>query len=122
MISEKVTVATGDRGVFTTQHPAVLLPVQLTNKNKTYQAGTILKVSAGGTYEPAADADTPACILAEDTDGSTGLAHAGFHGVVVRARLIDASGASAKDVSDTLVKKLGGIGIFVTQSFAGDVR
>ena len=117
MISERVTVATGDRGVFTTQHPAVLLPVQLTNKNKTYQAGTILKVSAGGTYEPAADADTPACILAEDTDSSTGLAHAGFH-----ARLIDASGASAKDASDTLVKKLGGIGIFVTQSFAGDVR
>lgn len=115
--------AVGDRGVLTTQHPDVCMPVQLKTATQVLKAGTVLKASAtAGTYEPAAEADTPACVLVEDSDGTTGLQNAVFHGVVVKSRLLNASGESAVAATDILTAKLPAIGIYVTQIAEGDVK
>ncbi len=112
----------GDRGIMTKDHPVIELDVLLKTKTQKLKAGTILKKSATtGKYEPAADADTPACVLTEDSDGTTGLQRAAFHGVAVRSRLVDASGETAVKASDTLAAKLPAIGIWVTQAYDGEV-
>lgn len=115
--------AAGGNGIMTTAHPAVLLPVQLADKTAQLPAGTVLKQSAsGGTYEAAADSDTPVCVLVEKSDGTTGLQMAAFHGVAVRARLVNASGDEPEAASDTLAGKLPAVGIWLAQSFAGEVK
>lgn len=122
LIFEKDKNAAGDRGIMTTIHPVIKFPVRLLNAALKLKAGTVMKESAtAGKYEPAADADTPACVLTEDSDGSTGLQDAAFHGVAVRSRLINASGETEAAVSDALVAKLAAKGIWVTQSFEGEV-
>lgn len=124
VVYEKIENAAGsDNGVMTIDHPVIHFAVQLADKTAKLKAGTILKASAsGGTYEACGSADTPACILMEDSDGETGLQKAAFHGVAVRARLVDASGSKPKKAEDTLVNKLPGIGIWISQAIDGEVR
>ena len=120
--SDKHENAVGDAGIFTIDHPVIKYPVQIAS-DAVLPAGTILKKSAsGGTYEAAAQADTPAAVLIEASSADNKLPMAGFHGVAVRARLIDASGASPAQAGDTLADKLPGIGIWLSQSYEAEVK
>lgn len=106
----------GDRGVLHPMHPAVVESI-VVDAGKPLKAGTVLKSGASGAT-PAADADTPAYVLLEDIDvaGDPKPARCVWHGTVVRARLIDASGAVEATASDTLVGKLSPA-IFAVQDF-----
>ena len=50
------------------------------------------------------------------------LPFAGFHGVAVRARLIDASGETPASAGDTLANKLPAIGIWLSQTYEAEVK
>lgn len=111
----------GDRGVMHPMHPPVILAIQLQDKTKKYPAGTILKKGTGKAYTAADDADTPGAVLVQNSDGETGVVQAAFHGVCVRSRLKNASGASATTASDTLVAKLPAT-FWLAQAFEAEVK
>lgn len=108
---------TGDRGVVHPLHPPVADAI-LVDAGKPLKAGTVLKAGASGAL-PAAESDTPAYVLIEDVDTSGGAkpARCVRHGTVVKARLIDASGATEAAASETLVGKLSAAGIYPVQDF-----
>lgn len=120
--SEKHENAVGDAGIFTIDHPVIKYPVQIAS-DAVLPAGTILKKSAsGGTYEAAAPSDTPAAVLIEASSADNKLPMAGFHGVAVRERLVDASGANPASAGDTLAGKLPEIGIWLSQTYEAEVK
>lgn len=119
---EKNANIAGDAGIFTIDHPVIKYPVQIAD-GAELPAGTILKKSAsGGTYEAAAPADTPAAVLMEASGAEKTLPLAGFHGVAVRARLIDASGETPASAGDTLANKLPATGIWLSQTYEAEVK
>ena len=119
---EKNSDIVGDAGIFTIDHPVIKQPVQIKD-NAKLPAGTILKKSASGeTYEAASDADTPVAVLIDAATAENPLPLAGFHGVAVRARLLDASGDEAKAASDTLANKLPNAGIWFSQTYEAEVK
>ena len=117
--SEKTEHTAGDAGIFTGDHPVIKQAVQIAD-SAVLPAGTILKQSAsGGTYEAAADDDTPCAVLIEASDEENALPLAGFHGVAVASRLLGADGSAA---SDTLTAKLPAVGIYLSQSYEAEVK
>ena len=105
----------GDRGVLHPMHPAIVDSL-VVDASKSLRAGTVLKGGASGAV-PAADADTPVYVLLEDTDAGQNPARCMRHGTVVKARLLDASGATVVAASDTLTGKLHSAGIYPVQDF-----
>ena len=119
---EKNANIVGDAGIFTIDHPVIKYPVQIA-KNAELPAGTILKKSAsGGTYEAASDADTPVAILMESSGAEDKLPMAGFHGVAVISRLVNASGASPMAISPEMADKLPATGIWLSQTYKAEVK
>jgi len=100
-------------------HPAVIDTALLADKTKEFKAGTILKLNAAGeALIPAAPADTPVAVLAQNSDGKNAEVLVCWHGTVVFGRLLDASGAG-EPVAATLAfaNKLRAAGIYPLQLF-----
>ena len=114
---EQVAEFVGDRGVIHPMHPAIVDSLVI-DASKALKAGTVLKAGASGAL-PAADADTPVYVLAEDVDASAEArpARCVRHGTVVAARLIDASGNTEVAASAALTGKLPAAGIYPVQGF-----
>jgi len=99
-------------------HPAVIDTALLADKTKEFKAGTIMKLNAAGeALVPAAPADTPAAVLAEDSDGKNAEVLVCWHGTVVFGRLIDASGAEPVAATKAFANKLRATGIYPLQLF-----
>jgi len=100
-------------------HPAVIDTALLADKTKTFKAGTILKLNAAGeALIPAAPADTPVAVLAQDSDGKNAEVLVCWHGTVVFSRLVDASGAAPVAATLAFANKLRAAGIYPLQLFA----
>jgi len=90
----------------------------LADKTAELKAGTILKLNAAGdALQPAAAADTPVGVLAEDSDGKNAEVLVLWHGAVVFGRLLDASGAAATAATRAMANKLRAAGIYPLQLF-----
>ena len=99
-------------------HPAVVDTALLADKTAKFKAGTVLKYNAAGTgLEPAAAADQPIAVLAQDSDGKNAEVLVCWHGTVVFGRLIDASGLEATAATNALAGKLRMVGIYPIQLF-----
>jgi hypothetical protein len=113
----------GDRGVIHPGHPPVIAAV-LIAAGKNYRAGTLLKNAASGAVASAAEvtggspapAEQAELVLAEDVDTAGGArpARCLMHGMAVRARLLDGTGAAA---SDAMAGTLAARGIYPVQGF-----
>jgi hypothetical protein len=114
---EREQTFVGDRGVVHPMHPPIADSL-LVDAGKPLKAGTVLKSGASGAA-PAGETDTPTYVLIEDVDTTGGPkpARCVRHGTVVKARLIDASGASEVAASNMLVVKLPAAGIYPVQDF-----
>jgi len=99
-------------------HPAVIDTALLADKTKEFKAGTILKLNAAGeALIPAAPADNPVAVLAQDSDGRNAEILVCWHGTVVFGRLIDASGAAPAAATLAFANKLRAAGIYPLQLF-----
>ena len=99
-------------------HPAVIDTALLADKTKEFKAGTVMKMNAAGeALVPAAPADNPVAVLAQDSDGKNAEVLVCWHGTVVFGRLIDASGAEPKEAALALANKLRAVGIYPLQLF-----
>ena len=99
-------------------HPAVIDTALLADKTKEFKAGTILKLNAAGeALIPAAPADNPVAVLAQDSDGKNAEVLVCWHGTVVFGRLVDSSGAEPAAASKALAGKLRMVGIYPIQLF-----
>lgn len=104
-----------DRGVLHTGHPPIIGVVKLAATGSALKAGTVLKISSGA-YAAAGNSDTPAAVLLEDVSEHASAAVNGrvlFHGLAVESRLLN---ASQEAPNSTLLGKLPGIGIYLTQA------
>jgi len=99
-------------------HPAVIDTALLADKTKEFKAGTILKLNAAGeALIPAAPADNPVAVLAQDSDGKNAEVLVCWHGTVVFGRLLDASGAEPIAATLAFANKLRAVGIYPLQLF-----
>ena len=99
-------------------HPAVIDTALLADKTKEFKAGTILKLNAAGeALIPAAPADNPVAVLAQDSDGKNAEVLVCWHGTVVFGRLVDASGAEPTAATLAFANKLRSVGIYPLQLF-----
>ena len=99
-------------------HPAVIDTALLADKTKKFKAGTILKLNAAGeALIPAAPADNPVAVLAQDSGGKNAEVLVCWHGTVVFGRLIDASGAEPAAATLAFANKLRAVGIYPLQLF-----
>lgn len=105
-----------DRGVLHPGHPPVFDFAKVT-ASRDIKAGTILKRNADETYEPCGASETPAGVLLDDLEkGSEDIARIVRHGMAVRSRLIDASGAADTAPSAAMLEKLPAEGIYLAQA------
>jgi hypothetical protein len=121
-----IDIPQGDRGVVHPGHPPVIGAVLIAAGRK-YLAGTLFRLAPGGAVPPAdaviGETPSPAeqadCVLVEDVDTTdeAKLALCLRHGMVVRARLINAKGGTDAAASDALVETLPARGIYPVQGF-----
>lgn len=108
-------IETNIEGVVNPSHPPIIGVVELAATGSALKAGTILKISSGA-YAAAGNSDTPAAVLLEDVSEHASAAWHGralFHGLAVESRLLN---ASQEAPNSTLLGKLPGIGIYLTQA------
>lgn len=108
-------IETNIEGVVNPSHPPIIGVVKLAATGSDLKAGTVLKNSSG-TYAAAENSDTPAAILVEDVPAHASAAVNGrvlFHGLAIESRLLN---ASQEAPNSTLLGKLHGIGIYLTQA------
>ena len=99
---------TNIEGIVNPSHPPIIGVVKLAAVATDLKAGTVLKVSSGA-YAAAGNSETPAAVLVEDVPAHAVL----FHGLAVESRLLN---ASQEAPNSTLLGKLHGIGIYLTQA------
>ncbi|MBR0100162.1 MAG: hypothetical protein IJP90_10690 [Treponema sp.] len=105
-----------DRGVLHPGHPPIFDFAKVT-ANRDIKAGTILKRAADETYSVAGANDTPAGILLDDLkSGSQDIVRIVRHGMVVKSRLINASGANDSEPTTAMLNKLPPEGIYLAQA------
>lgn len=108
-------IETNIEGVVNPSHPPIIGVVKLAATGSALKAGTILKISSGA-YAAAGNSDTPAAVLLEDVSEHASAAWHGralFHGLAIESRLLN---ASQEAPNSTLLGKLPGIGIYLTQA------
>jgi len=112
-------------------HPAIIDTALLANADAKLKAGTVLKFNSAGDKlvpavgnppppvddDPPTPIDTPAAVLAEDSDGKNAEVLVCWHGAVVAGRLLDSSGANPVAASDGLISNLRSAGIYPLQLF-----
>lgn len=106
---------TNIEGIVNPSHPPIIGVVKLAAVATDLKAGTILKVSSGA-YAAAGNSETPAAVLVEDVPAHASAAVNGrvlFHGLAVESRLLN---ALQEAPNSTLLGKLHGIGIYLTQA------
>jgi len=131
MVSYEAIPVKNPSAVIHPGHPAIIDTALLGNASAKLKAGTILKFnSTGETLVPAvgnppppvgnADptpVDTPAAVLAEDSDGKNAEVLVCWHGAVVAGRLLDSSGSQPVAASAELIFNLRAAGIVPLQLF-----
>ncbi|MDR0443266.1 MAG: hypothetical protein LBH44_07670 [Treponema sp.] len=99
-------------------HPAIIDTGLLVDKTAKLKSGTILKFNAAGdALQAAAPADTPIGVLAQDSDGINAEVLVLWHGMVVKGRLLDSSGANPAEATAAMTAKLRTAGIYPVQLF-----
>jgi len=112
-------------------HPAIIDTALLEDATAKLKAGTILKFNSTGdklvpavgnppppaNNDPPTPVDTPAAVLAEDSDGKNAEVLVCWHGAVVAGRLLDSSGNQPVAASEELVFNLRSAGIYPLQLF-----
>jgi len=131
MVSYKEVPLKNPSAVIHPGHPAIIDTALLVDATAKLKAGTILKFNstgdklqpAVGVYPPPANddpptpVDTPAAVLAEDSDGKNAEVLVCWHGAVVAGRLLDSSGAQPVAASAELIFNLRSAGIVPLQLF-----
>lgn len=108
-------IETNIEAIVNPSHPPIIGVVKLAATGSALKAGTVLKISSGA-YAAAGNSDTPAAVLLEDVSEHASAAVNGrvlFHGLAVESRLLN---ASQEAPNSTLLGKLPGIGIYLTQT------
>lgn len=106
----------GDRGVIHPGHPPIVESFLIAQGAKLH-AGTLMKKSGSTGAVPTADQADFVLVQDVDTTDEAKVARCLCHGMVVKDRLIDASGANPVKASDTMIALLSARGIYVFQAF-----
>lgn len=102
-------------GIISPSHPPIIGIVSLAATASELKIGTVLKKSSGA-YAAAGNSDTPSAILLENVEGHSSEAvnaRVLLHGLAVESRLLN---SSQEAPNSTLLGKLSGTGIYLTQA------